>query len=165
TAARDRRATHVCYCLTPTRFLWLYDHYREREPIGGGLDAALRPLLAWLRRWDWAAAQRVDHFIAISRTVQERIAAIYGRESVIIYPPVDTQFFTPASTRQPGDYYLIVSRLIPYKRIDLAVRALAHLPAEKLLVVGEGRDLDALRAVAPPNVQFLGRQPRARIRE
>src|SRR5690606_5155765 len=88
-----------------------------------------------------------------------------GRESVIIYPPVDTQFFTPASTRQPGDYYLIVSRLIPYKRIDLAVRALAHLPAEKLLVVGEGRDLDALRAVAPPNVQFLGRQPRARIRE
>lgn len=165
TAARDRRATHVCYCLTPTRFLWLYDQYREREQIGGGLDAVLRPLLALLRRWDWAAAQRVDHFIAISRTVQERIATIYGRESVIIYPPVDTQFFTPASTSQPGDYYLIVSRLIPYKRIDLAVRAFAHLPAEKLLVVGEGRDLDALRAVSPPNVHFLGRQPRTRIRE
>ncbi len=165
TADRERRALHVCYCLTPTRFLWLYDQYREREQIGGGLDAALRPLLALLRRWDWAAAQRVDHFVAISRTVQERIARIYGRESAIIYPPVDTDFFTPASTTQPGDYYLIVSRLIPYKRIDLAVAAFAHLPQEKLVIVGEGRDLDALAAAAGPNVHFLGRQPRARIRE
>ncbi|RIK51582.1 MAG: glycosyl transferase [Chloroflexi bacterium] len=175
TAARTRRALHICYCLTPTRFLWLYDQYRAREQIGGALDAALRPLLALLRRWDWAAAQRVDHFVAISRTVQDRIRHIYGRDSTIIYPPVDTEYFTPAPMRQGGDhylgdyylgdYYLIVSRLIPYKRIDLAVAAFAHLPGEKLLVVGEGRDLAALRAVAGPNVHFLGWQTRARIRE
>ncbi|MCC6166218.1 MAG: glycosyltransferase [Caldilineaceae bacterium] len=165
TASRARRALHICYCLTPTRFLWLYDQYRARERIGGGLDAALRPLLALLRRWDRAAAQRVDHFVAISRTVQDRIRQIYGRDSTIIYPPVDTEYFTPAPMRQAGDYYLIVSRLIPYKRIDLAVAAFTQLPAEKLLVVGEGRDLAALRAVAGPNVHFLGWQTRARIRE
>lgn len=165
TATRSRRAVHVCYCLTPTRFLWLYDQYRARERIGGGADAALRPLLSLLRRWDWAAAQRVDHFIAISRAVQERIATIYGRDSTIIYPPVDTAFFTPPAAARPGDYYLIVSRLIPYKRIDLAVDAFAHLPQEKLVIVGEGRDLAALQAQAGPNVHFLGRQPRARIRE
>jgi glycosyltransferase involved in cell wall biosynthesis len=161
-----RKALHVCYCLTPTRFLWLYDQYREREQIGDAQDLALRPLLALLRRWDWAAAQRVDHFIAISRAVQERIQRIYGRESAIIHPPVDIEFFTPAPQAAPtGDYYLIVSRLIPYKRIDLAVNAFAHLPNERLVVVGEGRDRSALQAAAGPNVQFLGRQNRERIRE
>jgi glycosyltransferase involved in cell wall biosynthesis len=168
--ANGRRATHICYCLTPTRFLWLYDQYREREQIGGAQDVALRPLLALLRRWDWAAAQRVDHFIAISRAVQERIQRIYGRESVIIHPPVDTAFFTPAPQAAPPgndylDYYLIVSRLVPYKRIDLAVNAFAHLPNERLVVIGEGRDLAALQAAAGPNIHFLGHQSRERIRE
>jgi glycosyltransferase involved in cell wall biosynthesis len=163
---RDGRcATHVCYCLTPTRYLWLYDQYRARERIGGLTSAALQPLLAWLRRWDLAAAQRVDHFIAISSEVQQRIRTIYGRESVVIHPPVDTSFFTPASGQSVGDYYLIVSRLIPYKRIDLAVEAFRHLPQEKLVVVGDGRDLPALRAAASSNVTFLGRQPREQMRD
>ncbi len=153
------RATHVCYCLTPTRFLWLYDQYRERERIGPGTNALLQPLLALLRRWDWAAAQRVDHFVAISREVQRRIRAIYGRESVVIHPPVDTERFTPDPSQPVGEYYLIVSRLIPYKRIDLAVRAFRHLPQERLVIVGSGRDEAALRAQAGPNVTFLGRQP------
>ena len=160
-----RSATHVCYCLTPTRYLWLYDQYRARERIGGVTSAALQPVLAWLRRWDLAAAQRVDHFIAISSEVQARIRTIYGRESVVIHPPVDTSFFTPESSQPVGDYYLIVSRLIPYKRIDLAVEAFRHLPQEKLIVVGDGRDLAALRAQASPNVTFLGRQERATIRD
>lgn len=161
-----QRAVHVCYCLTPTRFLWLYDQYREREQIGPGQDLALRPLLALLRRWDWAAAQRVDHFVAISRVVQERIRRIYGRASVVVHPPVDTDFFTPApGPLRPGDYFLIVSRLIPYKRIDLAVEAFKRLPHARLVIVGEGRDLAALQAQAGPNVQFLGRQSRERIRE
>lgn len=161
----EPRPRHVCYCLTPTRYLWLYDQYRQRENISRALDATLQPLLTLLRRWDYAAAQRVDHFIAISRTVQARIRQIYGRESVIIYPPVDTGYFSPDPAVTPGDYYLIVSRLIPYKRIDLAVEAMRHLPHEKLVVVGDGRDLAALQAAAGPNVTFLGRQPRARIRE
>lgn len=160
----DHRATHVCYCLTPTRFLWLYEQYREREQIGGLLNAVLQPVLALLRRWDWRAAQRVDHFIAISRAVQERIRTIYGRESVIVYPPADTDFYEPDPAVPVGDYYLVVSRLIPYKRIDLAVAAFAQLPDATLIVVGEGRDLTALQAQATPNVTFLGRQPRDRIR-
>jgi glycosyltransferase involved in cell wall biosynthesis len=166
TSGPAQRACHVCYCLTPTRFLWLYDQYRQREAIGRATDLGLRPQLALLRRWDRAAAQRVDHFVAISRTVQERIRRIYGRESVVIHPPVDTGFFTPAiPAAAPGAYYLLVSRLIPYKRIDLAVAAFAHLPGERLVVVGEGRDLAALQAQAGPNVHFMGRQSRERIRE
>ncbi len=165
TRAAGRAATHVCYCLTPTRFLWLFDQYREREQIGGLSSALLQPLLAQLRKWDYAAAQQVDHFIAISSTVQTRIQQIYRRESVVIYPPVDTDYFTPDPQQPVGDYYLVVGRLIPYKRIDLAVRAFAELPQEKLVVVGDGRDLAPLRAQAGANVTFLGRQPRARIRE
>jgi glycosyltransferase involved in cell wall biosynthesis len=163
---RDHRhAIHVCYCLTPTRFLWQYDLYRQREQIGGTASRALRPLLAQLRRWDLAAAQRVDHFIAISTEVQLRIRTIYGRESEIIFPPVDVDYFTPQATQPVGDYYLVVSRLIPYKRIDLAVAAFRHLPQKKLLVVGDGRDMASLKATASANVHFLGRQPRARVRE
>ncbi len=163
TGQANRRARHICYCLTPTRFLWMYEQYREREQMSR-FSLLLKPLLRFLRHWDWHAAQRVDHFIAISTTVQERIRNIYGRESVVIHPPVNTSFFTPDAT-PIGDYYLIVSRLIPYKRIDLAVQAFNHLPQEKLLIVGEGRDSDALRTQAGPNVTFLGRQPRPRIRE
>lgn len=159
------RPLHVCYCLTPTRFLWLYEQYREREQIGGVVNAMLQPMLARLRRWDYDAAKNVDHFIAISRTVQERIQRIYGRDSVVIHPPVDTSYFTPDPAMPVGDYYLIVSRLIPYKRIDLAVQAFRQLTDQKLVVVGEGRDLEALRASAGPNVTFLGHQPRPQIRE
>ena len=164
-ASDHGRALHVCYCLTPTRFLWLFDHYRERENIGGAAGAALQPLLAQLRRWDYAAAQRVDHFVAISGEIQRRIRDIYHRESVVIHPPVDTDYFRPAHAQPPGDYFLIVSRLIPYKRIDLAVEAFRTLPDKKLIIVGDGRDRAALAARATPNITFLGRQPRERVRE
>ena len=160
-----RKALHVCYCLTPTRFLWLYDQYRQREQIGGLLDLGLRPLLALLRRWDYAAAQKVDYFIAISGAVQERIRTIYDRDSVVVHPPVDTQRFSPDPSVPVGDYYLIVSRLIPYKRIDLAVKAFQELPHERLLVVGSGRARHALEEMAGPNVSFLGWQPGERILE
>lgn len=155
---------HVCYCLSPTRYLWLYEQYREREQLGAGLSLALQPVLALLRRWDWAAAQRVDHFIAISNEVQTRIERIYQRASVVIHPPVNTTYFTPDPTQTAGDYFLIVSRLIPYKRIDLAVQAFRHLPHEKLVVVGGGRDLAVLQATATPNVTFLGYQPQDQVR-
>jgi glycosyltransferase involved in cell wall biosynthesis len=165
TATRKHKAIHVCYCLTPTRYLWLFDQYREREQINPALSALLQPMLAQLRRWDYAAAQQVDHFVAISSEIQRRIRDIYHRESVIIHPPVDTEYFQPAQQPAAGDYFLIVSRLIPYKRIDLAVSAFAHLPQEKLIVVGDGRDSAELAATATPNVTFVGRQPRERVRE
>lgn len=161
----ERKAVHVCYCLTPTRFLWLFDHYREREQINAAASTLLQPLLAQLRRWDYAAAQRVDHFVAISSEIQRRIRDIYHRESVVIHPPVDTDYFRPAGAQIPGDYYLIVSRLIPYKRIDLAVQAFAKMPDKKLVIVGDGRDRAALATQATPNITFLGRQPRERVRE
>lgn len=163
TTHQGAHATHICYCLTPTRFLWMYNQYREREQLGR-LSSLLKPMLKLLRQWDWRAAQRVDHFVAISTTVQERIKVLYGRESTVIHPPVDTSYFTPAPA-PIADYYLIVSRLIPYKRIDLAIEAFNHLPQEKLVIVGEGRAGVALREQAGPNITFLGRQPRAQIRE
>lgn len=163
--AAGQAALHVCYCLTPTRFLWLFDQYREREQMGALVSAALRPLLTLLRRWDYAAAQRVDHFIAISTEVQQRIRQVYDRESVVIHPPVDTEYFTPNPAQPVGEAYLIVSRLIPYKRIDLAVQAFNRLPDLKLVIVGDGRDLAALKAQAQPNISFVGRQSRERVRD
>lgn len=165
TANGARRARHVCYCLTPTRFLWHFEQYAEREQIGYFAGALLQPLLALLRRWDYAAAQRVDEFLAISTSVQERIRTLYGRESAIIHPPVDTDYFTPDPAAAPGNHFLIVSRLIPYKRIDLAVEAFRRLPDRTLVVVGGGRDFNLLRAKAGPNVHLLGPQPRAVVRD
>ncbi len=148
--------THVCYCLTPTRFVWDFETYVEREQIGPAAQALVRPFLGHLRRWERAAADRVDAFVAISNEVQARIERVYGRESAIIHPPVDTRRF--AAARHPDDYFLIVSRLIPYKRIDLAVRAFNELGLP-LWIGGEGRDRASLEALAGPNVHFLGRVP------
>lgn len=150
-------AQHICYCLAPTRFLWQYESYAARETLAQGVDLALRPLLGPLRRWDFAAAQRVHHFIAISGEIQERIRRFYGRESTIIYPPVDIKRFSP-SADGPGDYFLAGGRLVPYKRTDLAVRACSELGL-RLLVFGDGRDRAALAQMAGPTVTFLGRVP------
>ncbi len=146
---------HISYCLTPTRFLWQYHAYRQREGIGRLKNALLQPILTWQRQFDRLAADRVDHFIAISTEVQARIRKYYRRESVVIHPPVDTQRFRPGSD-PPEDYFLIVSRLIPYKRVDLAVEACTRLGLP-LLVVGDGRDRAALERAAGPTVRFLGR--------
>jgi glycosyltransferase involved in cell wall biosynthesis len=148
-------ATHVCYCLTPTRFLWQYDAYRAREQLNPAMDLVLKPVVALLRRWDYAAAQRVHHFIAISTEIRERIRRFYNRESTIIYPPADIARFQPVR-EPPGDYFLAGGRLIPYKRVDLAVGACSDLGL-KLLVYGEGRDRPALERLAGPTVTFLGR--------
>ena len=148
-------ATHVCYCLAPTRFLWQYELYREREQLGPAVDAVLKPAVALLRRWDYAAAQRVHHFIAISTEIQERIRRFYNRESAVIFPPADITRFKP-SGEPPGDYFLAGGRLIPYKRTDLAVRACSELGL-RLLVYGDGRDRAALERMAGPTVTFLGR--------
>lgn len=147
---------HICYCLAPTRYVWQLESYIAREGMGKPVEAALRPLVSQLKKWDYAAAQRVDHFIAISTDIQQRIQTYYERASVIIYPPVDTSRFQPAN--EVEDYFLIVSRLIPYKRIDLAVQAATRLGLP-LKIGGKGRDLDRLRAMAGPTVEFLGYVP------
>jgi glycosyltransferase involved in cell wall biosynthesis len=150
------QTVHVCYCLAPTRYVWQLDAYVAREGLGGLAQMGLRPLVNALRRWDYAAAQRVTHFIAISTEIRQRIQRYYDRESVIIYPPVDTARFQPSATVE--DYFLVVSRLIPYKRIDLAVQAATRLGLP-LKVAGRGRDLERLRALAGPTVEFLGYVP------
>ncbi len=154
--------THLCYCLTPSRFLWTYPAYAEREAIGPLANALLKPILLWLRQWDRLAADRVDQFIAISTEVQRRIAKVYRRDSALIFPPVDTGRFTQTATAEDGDYFLVVSRLIPYKRVDLAVKAFTALKLP-LLIAGEGRDRARLEALAGPNVRFLGRVPDAEL--
>ncbi len=148
-------AYHIDYCLTPTRYVWMPDAYMAREGFGKTVALAIRPLLAWLKRWDYAAAQRVTHFVAISREVQQRIRRYYHRESVIIYPPVDIHRFRP-NGRPPEPFFLVLSRLIPYKRIDLAVRA-CNLVGCRLIVAGDGRDRAALEAIAGPTIEFRGR--------
>ena len=151
---------HICYCLTPTRFLWDYAGYAQRERLRRLARLALPPFLNYLRLWDRAAANRVDHFVAISRTVQQRIAKYYRRGSAIIYPPVDTSKLAPSDLHD--DHFLIVSRLVPYKRIDLAVRAFNELGLP-LVIIGDGRDRDSLQALAKSNVEFLGRVPDEKI--
>jgi len=149
---------HICYCLTPTRFTYDFDTYAQRERIPPGASAILRALNAYLRRWEAQAAQRVDRFIAISREVQQRIRRYYGRESVIIYPPVEMPSDLPAG-RDDG-FYLIVSRLLPYKRVDLAIEAFGRLGLP-LVIAGDGRDRPRLERMAADlpgrNVRLVGR--------
>lgn len=147
------RTLHVCYCLTPARFLWDYNTYAAREGFGRLVRLLVPFLVSNLRLWDRAAADRVDAFVAISRAVQQRIGKYYRRESDIVYPPVDVR--RVALSHQRGDHYLIISRLVPYKRIDLAVRAFNELGLP-LVIIGDGRDRQELEAMAAPNVRFLG---------
>jgi glycosyltransferase involved in cell wall biosynthesis len=121
-------------------------------------------LLAALRSWDRRAASRVTHFVAISQTIRQRIAECYGRESVVIYPPVDTDFYSPDPDSRREDYYLVISAFAPYKRVDLAVEACNRL-RRRLVVIGSGQDADRLKAMAGPTVEFLGWRPDAELRQ
>ena len=147
---------HVCYCLTPMRWAWNYEEYVEREQLGGIVRRVLPFAVHYLRKRDTATASRVDRFIGISRAVVARIAKYYGREADLIAPPVDTQSVPVGDG--PGDSYLVASRLVPYKRIDLAVVACSRLGVP-LTVVGDGRDRSRLEALAGPTIRFVGRLP------
>jgi glycosyltransferase involved in cell wall biosynthesis len=153
---------HVCYCFSPMRYAW---HMRDAyfQSLGRPAGWLAGKILAALRAWDRATADRVTHFIAISRTIQDRIRDCYGRESVVIYPPVDTDFYCPAPVPRE-DYYLVVSAFAPYKRIDLAVTACRRL-GRKLVVIGTGQDERRLRAFAGTDVTFLGWQSDEAIRD
>lgn len=146
---------HVCYCHTPARFIWRYQDYVKRETLPAWLKEVLPFFLEPVKNWDLQNSQRVDYFIANSRTVAERIRKIYDRESVIINPPVEADFFRPSGVDR--DYYLVVSRLNAYKRIDIAVEAFNELDLP-LKVIGDGPERRVLEKIARPNVEFLGRQ-------
>jgi glycosyltransferase involved in cell wall biosynthesis len=152
----DPSVMHICYCHSPMRFAWDFDHYAERERMDGLSRKAVQPLLRRLRNWDRATSRRVHHFIANSRVVQERIADFWGRESTIIHPPVDTTSFQPAPPGEVGEYYVLISRLVPYKRFDIAIEAANRL-AIPLKIIGDGRARPELEAMAGPTVEFMGR--------
>lgn len=145
---------HVCYCSNPTRFLWMYDEYVRFERLPPGAGALLPWLATPMRMWDFAAAQRVDQFVASAHNVKRRIAKYYRRSSEVIHAPIDASRFAVAPS--PEDYFLVVSRLQSYKRIDLAVEACSWLGLP-LHVVGDGPDRARLQAMAGPTVRFFGR--------
>jgi glycosyltransferase involved in cell wall biosynthesis len=153
---------HICYCLTPTRFLWDYHNYIRHERVNPLAASLLSPMLRNLRLWDKAAADRVEHFVAISEGVRRRIQKFYRRDAVVIHPPVDVRRFQPHEDHE--EYFLIVSRLIPYKRIDLAVGAFNQLGLP-LKVVGDGRDRRRLQEMANSNIEFLGRLPDRQVEQ
>ncbi len=161
---------HVCYCFTPMRYAWhLRDDYFRAPADAPKLHPArlayrMRDrLLDRLRQWDREASGRVTHFVAISRTVQQRIRECYGRHSVVIPPPVDVDFYTPARVARE-DFYLCVSALVPYKRIDLAIKACEKL-RRRLVIVGTGPLQRRLARRAGPMTRFLGWRSDAEVRD
>jgi glycosyltransferase involved in cell wall biosynthesis len=150
-------ALHVCYCHTPMRYIWnMYHEYRD---AAGRMTRLLMPPLShYLRMWDVASAARVDSFVANSATVAKRIQRYYGRDSIVIHPPVDTDAFSIAAPSELGDHYLMAGELVSYKRPDLAVRAFNEMKL-KLIVIGSGEMLDEIRRIAGPTVTVMGSQP------
>jgi glycosyltransferase involved in cell wall biosynthesis len=150
----DEGATHVSYCHNPFRYVWndRDSTLAQRDPFS---RLALRALFRRWRQWDWIAAQRVDRYVTNSRTTQARIRAYFGRESTVVHPPVDTTRFEPGPV---GEHYLVLSELMPHKRIDLAIEAFNRL-RRPLVVAGDGPDVRRLRRLARPNVRFTGRVP------
>jgi glycosyltransferase involved in cell wall biosynthesis len=147
---------HICYCHTPMRWCWNYNEYVEREQLGRISRSILPFFISGLRVWDQTSSMRVDHFIANSPVVADRIRKYYRRDAVVIPPPIEVSRFTFNPTTRPEDYFLIVSRLLPYKRIDLAIEACnqLHLP---LVIIGSGRDENRLKRIAGPSIRFMGR--------
>jgi glycosyltransferase involved in cell wall biosynthesis len=147
---------HLCYCFTPMRYAWLfYDEYFGKSAVKAALAKVLLPVL---RKWDFTSSRRVDRFVAISRHVQQRIQDFYQRDADVVYPPVDTERWTPGQNVRSGDFDLIVSALVPYKRVDLAVEAYNQL-GTPLKIAGTGSEAPKLRRMAGPNIEFLGWQP------
>jgi glycosyltransferase involved in cell wall biosynthesis len=149
---------HICYCHTPMRWCWNYEEYVERERLGKVARAILPFLITKLRTWDQISAMRVDHFVANSPIVAERIRKYYRREAIYIPPPVEANRFPFDPTIETENYFLILSRLVPYKRIDLAIEACNQLQLP-LVIIGGGRDLERLKRMAGPTIRFLGKLP------
>lgn len=156
---------HLSYVHTPIRYAWdLQPQYLREAGLERGLRGALaRALLHYMRLWDQRTAAGVDVFVANSHYVARRIRKAYRREAEVIYPPVDVEAFTLHEPKE--DFYLAASRMVPYKRMDLIVEAFSQMPGRNLVVIGDGPDLEKVRAKAAPNVRILGYQPFASLKE
>ena len=149
---------HFCYCHSPLRYAWDLYHQYLRE---SGLDRGLKGLIAkiflhYLRQWDLSTVNRIDYFMANSKYIARRIDKVYRRSATVIHPPIDTDGF--ALRHDKEDFFLTASRMVPYKRIDLIVRAFRDLPNQQLVVIGDGPDWKKVQTEAGPNVQLLGFQ-------
>lgn len=156
------RTVHVAYCHSPTRYLWDWSERYVDDEVPAPLRGIVRELLVGLREADRRAARRVDHWIANSRTVADRIRRYYGAKSQVLHPPVDVEAFRPAPER--GDFWLFVGRLVAYKRAEVAIRALNEV-GMRLIVVGEGRERSQLERIARDNVAFTGRVDDATLKQ
>lgn len=150
---------HISYIHSPIRYAWDLQHQYLRE---AGLDNGIKGFLAKLilhkmRVWDYRTANGVDHFVANSKFIARRIKKVYGRDSDVIYPPVDVERFVLKENK--SDYYFTASRLVPYKRIDLIVEAFSHMPDKKLVVIGDGPEMAKIKSKATNNIEILGYQP------
>ena len=155
-------ARHVCYCHTPMRYLWdLYPAYRNEWTKSRVKRALMTPLAHYLRLWDYASSARVDDFVANSENVRRRIMKTYRRDAQVIFPPVEVETFYSKSSE---DYYLIVSELVAYKRIDAAVRVFSR-SGRKLKIAGGGPEFAALKRLASANIEFCGRVTDDELRE
>ncbi len=158
----DADALHLSYVHTPMRYAWDLTH-EYQATLPGWQRALASPLLTYLRAWDVASSYRVDHYVANSQLVRTRIAKTWRRQSTVLPPPIRLTDFHLADPAERGDHYLVVSRLVPYKRVDLAIQA-CRAAGAKLRVVGEGPLMKRLRAEAGPNVEFLGHLPDFEVR-
>jgi len=158
-------ALHLSYMHSPMRYAWdqQFEYLRAENAEGGPKGLLLRWLLHRLRIWDHRTSAGVDHFAANSEFVARRIVKTYRREAEVIHPPVDTDFHVPGDRKE--DYYVAVSRLVGYKRVDLLVQAFRDLPERRLVIVGDGPELARLKAAAGPNVEFTGFLPQPQMRE
>lgn len=154
---------HICYCHSPMRYLWnMYFDYLKNEKIKGLKKKFIIMFFNYLRLWDLATSARVDYFIANSENVKKRIKKYYRRDAVVINPPVDIEKFKFNENKE--DFYLIVSQLVSYKRIDIAINAFNELKKE-LIIIGEGSEYKKLKKIAKPNIKFLGWKPTSELIE
>ncbi len=160
---KQKNTLHLCYCFTPMRYAWgFFDDYFGRVNIF--FKILIRFFLKGLRRWDRATAANVDHFVAISQHIRKRIRACYGRDSDVIYPPVNVQYYQPDHRVDREDFYLVVSALVPYKRVDLAVKAAKKIK-KRLVVIGDGPQRRSLEDMAGEGTTFLGWQTDETLRD
>ena len=156
---------HICYCHSPPRFAWDLQHqYLEEAGLERGVRSVLaRMLLHYIRGWDLRSANNVDVFITYSDRVAQRVIKYYRRDSVRVYPPVDLEGFMVHSRKE--DFYVTASRLVPYKQVNMIVRAFSKTPRRKLMVIGDGPEFAKIAALAGPNVKMLGYQPFPMLRD
>lgn len=150
---------HISYVHSPIRYAWDLQHQylRESNLVKGFKSFLARSILHYIRMWDARTSASVDVMLANSRYIARRIEKCYGRKAEVIYPPVDTSAFAMQAEKQ--DYYVTASRMVPYKMIPMIAQAFAQMPERKLVIIGDGPDMERVRAAAGPNVQVLGHQP------